>query len=239
MNDEKLDQLIASALVSDATIGELEISAGEQMLLEEIMATTAPSAAPRPTSRRPRPNRHRLFDRPRLVAGLAVGGLVVAGGTAYAAVRALTTEQTTSIDVWNQLSANNPAGVCSLEPSDGQLVASTRYQGRTIEYWTFDSAAAHADVGFEDDEGGGGGGCSTGSRAVAHSELPWADYLLAVDGSGSTFTVFGQAPLGSTEAEIQFNNGTLTAEVEPNGYFVVVGVLPTLPDDTLISVVAR
>ena len=66
-----------------------------------------------------------------------------------------------------------------------------------------------------------------------------SDYLLAVDGSGSTFTVFGQAPLGSTEAEIEFNNGTLTAEVEPNGYFVVVGVLPTLPDDTLISVVAR
>lgn len=239
MNDEEFDQLIASALVSDATIGELEISAGEQMLLEEIMATTIPPATPRPTSKRRRPTRHRLLDRPRLVAGLAVGSLVVAGGTAYAAVRALTTEQTASIDVWNQLSANNPAGTCSLDPSDGQLVASTPYQDRTIEYWTFDSAAAHADVVFEDDEGGGGGGCSTGSRSMAHPELPWADYLLAVDGDSSTFTVFGQAPPGSTEAEIEFNSGTLTAQVEPNGYFVVVGVLPTLPNDTLISVVAR
>ncbi|MFZ4434727.1 MAG: hypothetical protein ACOYOQ_16165 [Microthrixaceae bacterium] len=231
MNDEELDRLIASAVVSDALISELVVEAGEQTLLEEIMSITTPTT----TTRSPRVVRARR----RWLTGLAVGGLIVAGGTAYAVVSSPTPAQTNTIDVYRQLSSNNAAGACGLAPADGELVATTTHEGQRIEYWTFDNATSYADVIFEDDQGGGSAGCGAVPRTEAHPQTPWAEYSLSVDGSNSTFTVYGQAPTGSQEAIIEFNNGTITAEVGENGYFVTVAQLPTVANDTLISIVVR
>ena len=230
MNDEELDQLIASAILSDTTINELAVEAGEQALLEEIMSVTTPTAPTRSKGVR---------TRRRWLTGVAVGGLIVAGGTAYAVVNSPTPAQTQTLDVYRQLTANNPGGPCGLVVADGQLVASTNYEGQRIEYWTFDNATSHSDVIFQDDQGGGSAGCGPVPRTEAHPKTPWAEYTLSVDGSSSTFTVYGQAPAGSREAIIEFNNGTVTAEVGDNGYFITVAQLPTVTNDTLISIVVR
>ncbi|MFZ4812736.1 MAG: hypothetical protein ACOYL9_15465 [Ilumatobacteraceae bacterium] len=231
MNDEELDRLITSALMSDAQINQLAVDTGEQTLLEEIMAVTTPST--------PHRSRRSVRTRRRWLAGAALGGLIVSGGAAYAAFNALTPEQSSAVDVVRQLTADNAGGACSLDPATAQLVATTTYGGQRIEYWTFDDATSHADVIFEDSEGGGSAGCGPVPRAEAHPESTWAEYTLAVNGDTSTFTVYGQAPVGSQEATIEFNNGTVTSEVGENGYFVTVAELPTVANDTLISITTR
>jgi hypothetical protein len=170
--------------------------------------------------------------RRRLLVGLvAVGGLV-GSGTAYAFITdRLTPEQA---EVISRLPS------CGLDGETARLVASTLAGGRTIEFWTVDTATSHGDFVFVEGEAGGGGSCGPVSRADAYPTLPWVNYQLAENGDGTgEFWFLGQAPQGTAEVAILTDAGTVRAQVSsPEGYFLVAATLPLPQGDRVQGIQA-
>jgi hypothetical protein len=230
MTDEQLDQLINASMISDDSIAALDLRSGEHDLLEEIMSTTihtSNEAARTPTAPSRRPRR-------RWLAGLAIGGSVLAAGTAFA-VAGLNRSQTGYLDELERMTTSAPGGGCKFDADAAAMVASTTVDDRHLEYWTIDTPTSSADVIFDDD-GGNSVGCGPIPRSEAHPELPWAEYSYGILGDKSTFQIYGQAPVGTSRVVITLWSGVVEADVEPNGYFVTVATLPTVPGDESISI---
>lgn len=168
---------------------------------------------------RGRPSRRR---RRFVITGVTIAAVAAGAGATYAAVAdRLNPDQAKLVE----------ESTCDIGSENARLVASTTDLGRTIEYWTVDGADSHADLLFEHGGAFGGGGCGTGSRAVAHPDLPWANYTLTADPRDGTglghFTFFGQAPAGTVAVDIVTSAGTTHVDVtSPEGYFVVLAELP-------------
>jgi len=225
MNDEELDRLVAQSMYSNTDVRSLDLRVGEADLMENVMNSTTPTIE-RPQPVRPKPTRRRR----NLLAGLAVGAVLAAGAeVTYAAVAdRLSPDQAKMVD---ELGATREV-TCDISSENARLAASTT-SGRTVEYWTVDDADSHGDLLFESGAAFGGGGCGCGpmSRAVAHPQLPWADYTLSVDprdGTGLGHCTFhGQAPAGTVAVDIVTTDGTIHVDVtSPEGYFVVLAELP-------------
>jgi hypothetical protein len=218
MNDEELDRLVAQSMYGNTDVGSLDLRVGEADLMENVMNSTIPSIE-RPQPVPPKPIRRRR----NLLAGLVVGGVLAAGaGVTYAAVAdRLNSDQAELVDEMR----------CDIGSENARLAASTTSAGRTIEYWTVDDADSHGDLLFENGAAFGGGGCGPMSRAVAHPQLPWANYTLDVDPRDGTgvghFTFLGQAPAGTATVDIVTTDETIQVDItSPDGYFVVLADLP-------------
>ena len=224
MNDEELDLLVVQSMYSNTDVQALDLRVGEADLMENVMNSTTPTIE-RPQPVRPTPTRRRR----NLLAGLAVGVFVATGaGVTYAIVAdRLSPDQAELVD---DLGATGEV-TCGISSENARLVASTTSSGRTVEYWTVDDANSHGDFLFESGAAFGGGGCGPMSRAVAHPQLPWANYTLNVDPRDGTglghFTFLGQAPAGTAAVDIVTTEGTIGVDVtSPEGYFVVLADLP-------------
>jgi hypothetical protein len=224
MNDEELDLLVAQSMYSNTDVRSLDLRVGEADLMENVMNSTTP------TIERPQPVRHTPTRRRRnLLAGLTIGVVVATGaGVTYAVVAdRLNSDQAELVD---DLGATGEVS-CGISSENARLVASTTRAGRTVEYWTVDDASSHGDLLFESGAAFGGGGCGPMSRAVAHPQLPWANYTLNVDPRDGTglghFAFLGQAPAGTAAVDIVTTEGTIRVDVtSPEGYFVVLADLP-------------
>lgn len=218
MNDEELDLLVAQSMYSNIGVQALDLRVGEADLMENVMNSTTPTIE-RPQPVRATPTRRRR----NLLAGLVVGVVVATGaGATYAVVAdRLNSDQGELVDEMR----------CDISSENARLVATTTSAGLTIEYWTVDDANSHGDLLFESGAAFGGGGCGPMSRAVAHPQLPWANYGLNVDPRDGTglghFTFLGQAPAGTVAVDIVTTEGTINVDVtSPEGYFVVLADLP-------------
>jgi hypothetical protein len=236
MTDEQIDRLISASVVDDDSIAALDLRSGEHELLEEIMSTTIHTRTDQPTDEpaAPTPLRHR---RRRWIAGLALGGSVLAAGTAFA-IAGLNDSQIDYLEQLEQMTASAPGGGCKFDPDAAALVASADVNGQHLEYWTVDTPTSHTDAIF-DDTGGNSIGCGPVPRTEAHPELPWVGYSYGVTGNESTFQIFGQAPAGTRRVTITLWSGVVEADVEPNGYFVTGATLPTVAGDESISITAE
>lgn len=170
------------------------------------------------TTRRPRRRRT-------IIAALTVIGAAAGAGTAYAVVTDhLDTEQAQIIE---------QIPTCGLAAESARLVATVEAYDRTVDYWVVDGQDRHGDFLFERGDTGGGGGCGQQTRQQAHPTVPWANYLLDTGNGTGLFWIYGQAPLDAAEVNIVMSTGTITAKVQPEGYFVALAKLPYHDDDHL------
>lgn len=161
------------------------------------------------------PRRRRRF----VITGVTIAAVAAGAGATYAVVAdRLNPDQAELVE----------ESRCDIGSENARLVASTTGLGRTVEYWTVDGPDSSADLLFEHGGAFGGGACGPVSRAVVHPHLPWANYTLTDDGSGTgKFVFLGQAPTGTVAVDIVTTARTIHVDVtSPEGYFVVLAELP-------------
>jgi hypothetical protein len=197
-----LDTTLTTALRDAATTTTVSDDA-----LASIMRRAAHRSRP--------PRRRRRF----VITGVAIVAVTAGAGATFAVIAdRLNPDQAELVD----------ESRCDIGSENARLVASNTGLGRTVEYWTVDGPDFNADFLFEHGGAFGGGGCGPLSRAAEHPHLPWANYTLNSDGSGSgDFTFFGQAPTGTAAVEIVTTAGTIHVDItSPEGYFVLPAELP-------------
>lgn len=209
MNDAELDRLIASAMIGDTQIERLDVGAGGQALLEEIMAVTTPTTMHR--SRRP----FRIRRKPVLAGVLAIGALAGVGAAAATGVFDSSVEEmVASVD-------------CNITTDDARLAASAiDSRGSTIELWTIDTNEGFANLIVERSgdgtTNGASMGCDAQTRATAYPpDQPWAAAPNLTDQDATLVRLYGWAPKPAVAVSVELSDGTIvTAETGADGYFL-------------------